>query len=392
MKRKLTGYNETRRDRRSSRRLCLKRNCNLLLVRVRTCCGAGASLHRYNHKIMHRTTVHFILKSALAILALLSGSVLPASPPKARSLALEYTGLVQEIPAGTRQLDFWMPVPHDDPYQQITNLEVESTHRYEMNTDALGNRIIHLRLDHPKAGKVQITLRFNAIRREHRQDLLRVAAGTVGAKAGGAERWLKPDRLVPLDDQIRVWAREVVDAAHAKTDLGMARAIYNHVVATVKYDKSGKGWGRGDIYYACENRRGNCTDFHAIFIGYARALGIPARFSIGFPVPADRGSGQIAGYHCWAEFYAKGIGWVPVDASEAAKDPSRREYFFGAHDENRVEFTRGRDLVLSPPQAGEPLNYFVYPYAEADGKPLSGVERTVTYRDLALGISAGSSR
>ena len=109
-------------------------------------------------------------------------------------------------------------------------------------------------------------------------------------------------------------------------------------------------------------------------------------------MPADRGSGQIAGYHCWAEFYAKGIGWVPVDDSEAAKDPSRREYFFGAHDENRVEFTRGRDLVLNPLQAGEPLNYFVYPYAEADGTPLGGVERTVTYRDIPVAISAGSSR
>ena len=72
---------------------------------------------------------------------------------------------------------------------------------------------------------------------------------------------------------------------------------------------------------------------------------------------------------------------MPVDASEAAKDPSRREYFFGAHDENRVEFSRGRDLVLVPPQKGEPLNYFVNPYAEADGKPIN-VERTVSYRDL----------
>jgi transglutaminase-like putative cysteine protease len=350
------------------------------------------ALRHYNYRIMHSTTVHFTLRCALAVLALSSGPVLQAGTAKARSLAIEYTALVQEIPAGTGQLDFWMPVPHDDPYQQITNLEVESAHRYEINADALGNRILHLRLDHPKAGKVQVTLRFNAIRREHRQDLLRVAEGTVEANTGDVERWLKPDRLVPLDAQIRAWAREVVDAAHAKTDLEMARAIYNHVVATVKYDKSGKGWGRGDIYYACENRRGNCTDFHAIFIGYARALGIPARFAIGFPLPADRGSGQIAGYHCWAEFYAKGIGWVPVDASEAAKDPSRREYFFGAHDENRVEFSRGRDLVLNPPQAGEPLNYFVYPYAEADGKVLSGVERTVTYRDLAVGNSAGSSQ
>ena len=341
---------------------------------------------------MHCTTVHFIVKYALAILALLYGPVLTAASPKSRSLALEYTALVQEIPAGTRQLDFWMPVPHDDPYQQITNLEVESAHRYEINADALGNRILHLRLNHPKAGRLQVTLRFNALRREHRQALLHVAARTVEANAGDVERGLKPDRLVPLDDQIRTWAREVVAAAHAKTDLEMARAIYNHVVATVKYDKSGKGWGRGDIYYACENRRGNCTDFHAIFIGYARALGIPARFAIGFPLPVDRGSGQIAGYHCWAEFYAKGIGWVPVDASEAAKDPSRREYFFGAHDENRVEFTRGRDLVLNPPQAGEPLNYFVYPYAEADGKALGGVERKVRYRDIAVATAAGSSR
>ena len=329
---------------------------------------------------------------ALVVLALLSGPVLPAGALRARSLALEYRAQVRDIPAGTSQLDFWMPVPHDDPYQRITNLEVESAHRYHIGADALGNRILHLRLEHPEAGSLQVTLRFTAVRREHLQDLLHVSAGSGEANSGHVERWLKPDRLVPLDDQIRKWAREVADAAHAKTDLEMARAIYNHVVATVKYDKSGKGWGRGDIYYACENRRGNCTDFHAIFIGYARALGIPARFAIGFPVPPDRGSGQIAGYHCWAEFYAKGIGWVPIDASEAAKDPSRREYFFGAHDENRVEFTRGRDLILSPPQAGEPLNYFVYPYAEADGKPLSAVERTVTYRDLAVGISAGSSR
>jgi hypothetical protein len=89
-----------------------------------------------------------------------------------------------------------------------------------------------------------------------------------------------------------------------------------------------------------------------------------------------------AGYHCRAECFAPGNGWFPVDASEAAKDPSRREYFFGALDENRVEFSRGRDLVLNPPQQGEPLNYFVFPYAEIDGKPRAGIETMVSYRDL----------
>ena len=210
-----------------------------------------------------------------------------------------------------------------------------------------------------------------------------VSDRNVEAPAGELTYWLQPDRLVPLDNQIRTWASQVVEEAHANTDMEKARAIYNHIVATVKYDKTGKGWGRGDIYYACENRRGNCTDFHAIFIGYARALGIPARFAIGFPIPAEHGAGRIAGYHCWAEFYSKGVGWVPIDASEAAKDPSRREYFFGAHDENRVEFSLGRDLRLAPPQTGDPLNYFIFPYAEADGKPLAGIDQEVTYKDVA---------
>jgi transglutaminase-like putative cysteine protease len=270
---------------------------------------------------------------------------------------------------------------------------VHSTYPYQKSVDGLGNQILHLAIDHPLAGTVEVRLDFGATRREHRQLLLQ-AYDAAGPHSEETARWLKPDRLVPLDDQIRSWAQEVVNAAHAKTDLEKARAIYNHVVSTVKYDKSGKGWGRGDIYYACENRRGNCTDFHAIFIGYARAVGIPARFAIGFPLPAERGAGQIAGYHCWAEFYAQSIGWVPVDASEAAKDPSRREYFFGAHDENRVEFSRGRDLILKPAQAGEPLNYFVYPYAEADGKPFNDVEHVVAYRDVpaALNASSGSGK
>jgi transglutaminase-like putative cysteine protease len=212
-----------------------------------------------------------MLKYAIVIAVLVSGALFPASAPNARTFSLEYNVLVKDIPAGTRQLDFWMPVPHDDPYQQITHLEVESANAYQVATDAPGNRILHLRVEHPDANTLAVTLRFTATRREHRQDVLRASSRHVEASADETAPALKPDRLVPLDNQIRSWAREVVDKAHVKTDLEMARAIYNHIVATVNYDKSGKGWGRGDIYYACENRRGNCTDFRAIFIGYARA-------------------------------------------------------------------------------------------------------------------------
>ncbi|MBI3950211.1 MAG: transglutaminase domain-containing protein, partial [Acidobacteria bacterium] len=144
------------------------------------------------------------------------------------------------------------------------------------------------------------------------------------------------------------------------------------------------GWGRGDIYYACDVKRGNCTDFHAVFIGFCRAVGIPARFAIGFPLPEGNREGQIAGYHCWAEFYLKGYGWVPVDTSEASKNPAKKDYFFGAHDENRVQFSIGRDIVLNPRQSGEPINFFVYPYVEVDGKPLNDVQKKFLFKDFVM--------
>lgn len=300
-----------------------------------------------------------------------------------RTFEFEYKAEVKDISAGTQKVDLWIPIPHDDEWQQIRSLRVETPAHYEIATGPLGNRMLHLTIAQPKESTIPLTMRFEATRREHIQVRLTQPGNRLDhSPQEDLSQYLKPDRLVPLDDKIRGLAREVVAQANATTDLEMARAIYNHIVATVKYDKSGKGWGNGDIYYACDARRGNCTDFHAIFIGYSRAMGIPARFAMGFPLPADRGAGKIGGYHCWAEFYAKGIGWVPIDASEAAKNPAKREYFFGAHDENRVEFSRGRDLALTPRQQGDPLNYFIYPYVEADGQRYAVIETAYSYRDL----------
>jgi transglutaminase-like putative cysteine protease len=199
-------------------------------------------------------------------------------------------------------------------------------------------------------------------------------------------RWLEPDRLVPLDGRIHRLAAEVT--AGRRTDAEKARAIYDYVVDTMSYDKSGTGWGNGDVYWACDRRRGNCTDFHALFTGLARAAGIPAKFAIGLPIPPERGAGRVAGYHCWSEFWLDGYGWVPVDASEARKHPEKREYFFGAHDPDRVQLTEGRDLVLRPAQHGPPLNFFVYPYVEVDGEPFAGVEQELSYRDLPAADAA----
>ena len=307
--------------------------------------------------------------------------------PRSRTFVLTATATVPVPPAGTRALELWLPVPHTDANQDVAQLRIDSPLPYKVVAGAHGNQMLHLRAAAVPTAPLVVKFTVHITRREH---LNLRAGGAAPAAARPAKRekpdpdqarWLAPDRLVPLDPQIQQQAQAVVAQAGATTELEKARAIYEHVVSTVTYDKTGLGWGRGDIYYACDARRGNCTDFHAIVVGYCRSLGIPARFSIGLPLPAGRGRGEIKGYHCWAELYTPQTGWVPVDASEAAKDPGRRAYFFGAHDENRVEFTRGRDVILAPKQAGPPLNYFVYPYAEADGKPLE-VGRTYEFADV----------
>ena len=329
------------------------------------------------------------LLGAAVLLPALKASAQPAATvPRSRTFVLTTTATVPVPPAGTKTLNLWLPVPHTDASQDVRALKIDAPVPYKIERGAFGNQMLHLRI--APAPTAPLVVRFTAqiTRREHLNLRANAPTSAPAAKAKKEKtdpdlaRWLAPDRLVPLDAQIKQQAEEVVAHAHATTPLAKARAIYEHVVSTVTYDKTGQGWGRGDIYYACDARRGNCTDFHAIVVGYCRALGIPARFSIGLPLPAQRGKGEIKGYHCWAECYTPEAGWVPVDASEAAKNPARRAYFFGAHDENRVEFTRGRDVALTPQQAGPPLNYFVYPYAEADGQPLE-VARTYEFADVA---------
>ena len=205
--------------------------------------------------------------------------------------------------------------------------------------------------------------------------------GASGVLRATEERRLPSlDKLVPttgLPAELAV--KQVADVKGGDYEKG--RAIYQYVLANMSYDKTGTGWGHGDTLYACSAKHGNCTDFHSLFISMARSQRIPARFEIGFPIPSDKHSGDIAGYHCWADFHTQEHGWVPVDISEAWKHPEQREFFFGHWDDNRVQFSVGRDITLSPKQDGEPLNYFVYPYVEVDHKEYSNVSTHFSFAD-----------
>lgn len=205
----------------------------------------------------------------------------------------------------------------------------------------------------------------------------------------GPERYLPPELLVPSNENFQTIAQDVT-RGHA-TDLYRARALYDHVIERLRYAKYGSGWGRGDAVYACDARSGNCSDFHAYFIALARAALIPARFAIGAAVPSERNDGGIDGYHCWAEFFAEGK-WWPVDISEADKHSSLAQYYFGHHPANRIEFSRGRDLVIEPGPEGGPINFLAYPVLETGGRLVKPETTFLFRRDQTSAERTGSSR
>ncbi|HZU37232.1 MAG TPA: transglutaminase-like domain-containing protein, partial [Gemmataceae bacterium] len=200
--------------------------------------------------------------------------------------------------------------------------------------------------------------------------------------AGDFARYLQPDRLVPVGGKTLelIKGKQLPD-----NQLAAARELYNIVDNHMKYKKVGTGWGRGDAVWACDNGYGNCTDFHSLFISLARSRKIPAKFVIGFPLPTNAHAGPIPGYHCWAWFHPQGYGWIPVDISEANKDPKMRTYYFGNLTPDRVAFSTGRDIELTPKQDGPALNYFVYPYVEVQGKPYpqTRVKPRFSFKDMA---------
>jgi transglutaminase-like putative cysteine protease len=317
--------------------------------------------------------------------ALCVGCALLASDrPAERRFDFTYTVGLHNIPNGAKKVAVWIPYPGSDEHQEISDVRVICPYPTRVTKDPeYGNSSLYIEVDNPKEPSLDVEISFNVKREEYvRRDFDKTGVAAPSAEAISAHD-LGADHFVPLNDRVRKLGAEVT--AGKTNDTDKARAIYDYVVGTMKYDKSGSGWGNGDILWACDAKRGNCTDFHALFIGLCRAVGIPARFSIGFPLPETRGGGDIPGYHCWAEFFLKGYGWVPVDASEAAKHPEKKGYFFGGNDENRVQLSRGRDIVLNPKQVGPPLNYFVYPYAEVDGRPFDDVTKRFAFRDHVPG-------
>ncbi|MCL6481677.1 MAG: transglutaminase domain-containing protein [Firmicutes bacterium] len=328
---------------------------------------------------------YFVLAGFLFPLTLAACWVSLAQPEvrATRRFRFNYDVHIPAVHGAKGPLRLWLPLPSSDAQQRIEALQISSPVPYrDLREPEFGNRYAYLEFSPEQLAAPQtVRIEFRAQRYENRIDVRHLrSANPDTSDTAALSRFLLPNRLVPIDGLVGELARQVTEGLDEP--LAKVRAIYDYVVATVRYDKSGEGWGRGDAVFACTARRGNCTDFHSMFIGMVRAAGIPARFEIGFSLPNNRSSGEIPGYHCWAQFHLSGIGWVPVDASEAWKNPPLRDYFFGGHDPHRVLFSVGRDLRLDPaPEAG-PLNFFIYPHAELDGKVFSQLETRFAFQDL----------
>jgi hypothetical protein len=251
----------------------------------------------------------------------------------------------------------WIPLPSSDIFQTVDIKSIKAPGKQKVLHDRdHGNKVLMLNLTPVDSGK-PIEMVF---------DVRRLEKG-VYSEDINPEQYLQAENLVPSDIKFQSIAEEVVKG---KTDdLVRARAIYDHVIEKMRYAKYGSGWGKGDAVFACDSERGNCTDFHSYFIALARSVGIPSRFAIGASIPSARDAGGVDGYHCWAEFYTNGK-WWPVDISEGDKCSQLSTYFFGHHPANRVEFSRGRDLILEPGPASGPINFLAYPVLEVNGKPV----------------------
>jgi transglutaminase-like putative cysteine protease len=324
--------------------------------------------------------VSMIKQSFLAIVQK-CGQVVPGRPPTMpRTLALAFIfvgalpifggdqpGIVKgsdefefvyrvKLPEIKGEARLWMPLAKTDAFQTVAQEEISIPIKWEKIRDRdYGNDICVLHPQPADGGKT-IELRYRVVRKEK---------SAYPAKGEDAARFLRPEKLVPINQTFKTLAKQAT--AGKDSDLDRAKALYDHVLARMRYDKSGTGWGRGDAVYACDARTGNCSDFHAYFIALARSVGIPARFAIGATIPADKSEGMIEGYHCWAEFFADGR-WVPVDISEAWKNPRLADYYFGHNPANRFELTKGRDLVVDPAPVTGPINFLAYPLLEIDGK------------------------
>jgi len=226
--------------------------------------------------------------------------------------------------------------------------------------------------------------------------------------------FIRATKFVPLAGIVKETSDKIVQGQ--STDLGKVRAIYEWVVDHTYRDGKVRGCGAGDVVGMLKAGSaamgGKCADINPLFVGLARAQGIPARDLYGIRVaPSQFGYKSLGpstptvtkAQHCRAEVYLTGIGWVPMDPADVRKvaleEPpgnldmmsekvlAARKALFGAWETNWVPYNSAQDVRLS--QSEDSIAFLMYPQAEVGGVMLDCLnpdtfKYTITAREISV--------
>lgn len=345
-------------------------------------------------------------------LAAVEDPPLPFAPSPANGWRVfEVTTRVELLkPEGAAQV--WLPLPAVEQAAWIRPLGDRWTSNAlqveRLEDPVYGAAFLHARWAADVAPELQVVSRFTA--RDRAVDFSR--PGKVAPLSRAEQQlWTRPTALLPIDGIVRETALAATQGA--RTDLEKARALYAWVVDNTFREPKTRGCGLGDIRAMLEtgNLSGKCADLNALYVGLARAVGLPARDVYGIRVADSRygykslgKSGTISkAQHCRAEVWLADFGWVPVDPADVRKvileEPpgklARDDYrvrmvehrLFGSWETNWLAYNFAHDVVL-PGSAGGALPFFMYPQAETssgrqDSLDPDSFKYSITSREVA---------
>lgn len=242
---------------------------------------------------------------------------------------------------------------------------------------------------------VEVTSRFAT--RDRAVDLSKPAQVTPLAAADRAF-YTAPTEFQPTDGIVAKTASEITRGK--RTEMEKAKAIYEWIVDNTQRNPTTRGCGVGDIKAMLEagNLTGKCADLNALFVGLARASGLPARDVYGLRVAKSEfgyrslgaGSPNVTrAQHCRAEVWVAGYGWIPADPADVRKVvleekpqpvtladpvvPAVRRKLFGAWEMNWLAYNRAHDVSL-PGSNGPKLAFLMYPQAETAAGRLDSLD------------------
>ncbi|OGT29548.1 MAG: hypothetical protein A2W28_07165 [Gammaproteobacteria bacterium RBG_16_51_14] len=299
------------------------------------------------------------------------------------SMASDRSGEVElavtiAAPDDSKDVRVWIPYPVSDNVQDISNVRISGNFSQSgiYGEKETGNLALYAEWTTPTKDRA-ITLTFDATARELIKKDFPAVEPAIPVEI---KEHLKSTTFIPTDGKVREIALSVTNDKQMISE--KARAVYRWVVENMTRDPDVKGCGTGEVEIQIVKRSGKCADISSVFVSIARAAGVPAREVFGLRLGKKDDEDMTGGHHCWSEFYVPGYGWVPADAADVRKimlveeldlkgAQDHIDYYFGGVDQYRIALARGgRGYYLNPRQNDGPLNYFMYPYAEVNGKSL----------------------